>query len=86
MWDVNGGYGEVRYDSFKIMWTTWAINVSGFVEPNKYGLRDDLSSVNGANFSSKTVIFDSTDCPERALYNSPGWYECKSRVTRNYII
>ena len=56
MWDTDSSYAEVSYGKFKLSdKDTYNLEVGDFVEPNAYGLMDDLKESNGAPFSAVNV-------------------------------
>ena len=56
MWDTDSNYAEVSYGKFKLSdKDTCNLEVEDFVEPNAYGLMDDLKESNGAPFSAVDV-------------------------------
>ena len=53
MWDADSNHAEVTYERFRLTdEATYNLEVGDFVEPNAYGLMDELSESNGAPFSS----------------------------------
>ena len=55
MWDTDSNHAEVTYERFRLTdAATYNLEVGGFVEPNAYGLMDELKESNGAPFSNAT--------------------------------
>ena len=53
MWNTDSNRAEVTYERFRLTdAATYNVEVGGFVEPNAYGLMDELKESNGAPFSS----------------------------------
>lgn len=56
MWDTDSNYAEVIYGIFRLSdKDTYNLEVGDFVEPNAYGLMDDLKGSNGAPFSAVDI-------------------------------
>ena len=55
MWDTSSNHAEVTYERFRLTdEATYNLEVGNFVEPNAYGLLDELKESNGAPFSNAT--------------------------------
>jgi hypothetical protein len=68
-------YAEARYGSFKIADAAnlYRLQVDGFVQPNLYGLRDEMSASNGAAFSSTDMDHSGGNCTLMTDYKAAGW-------------
>ena len=56
MWDTDSNYAEVSYAKFRLSdKDTYNLEVGDFIEPNAYGLMDDLEESNGAPFTAVDV-------------------------------
>jgi hypothetical protein len=75
MWDAAGRYADVTYDMFKLSdQTYYALEISGFVEPNPYGLKDELISSHNSKFSTKDTD-NSVKCATRtSAYKNAAWW------------
>ena len=71
MWDTDSNYAEATYDSFGLTDADKYTLQVGAMEPNLYGLLDDLRSSNGAAFSTSAERGGSGSC--RSRMNSPWW-------------
>ena len=73
MWDTDSNYAEVIYGTFRLSdKDTYNLEVGDFVEPNAYGLMDDLKESNGAPFdplrsSMRPYALGSTKFPTSKL-------------------
>ncbi len=75
MWDVNDNYAYATYKTFKVADdVTYQLDISSFNAVNKFGLRDELSIVNGANFSTKDQDNSGGACADKPSFNSAGWF------------
>ena len=77
MVDVTGKYAEVQYSTFSVGDKTagFPLTISGFFEPNPYGLRDELSASNGAQFSTEDQDNSGGACSLRTslFLDAPWW-------------
>ncbi len=83
MWKIDGSYAEVAYDAFAVgdEASKYALDLGNVVEPNPYGVDDDLVSSDGAPFSTADQDNSAGGCPIKSTANwqdSPWWYALPS--------